>query len=1052
MSAIANYAKSLEDEFNTQIAREHAYRPHLKTLLEALEDGLKAVNDPKHSEGGAPDFIILQNAVPIAFLEAKDVGNSLDKTLKTNQLGRYKEAYGNLILTDYLEFRWFLDGELIESVSIGRKEKDKLVFDTAEYPKLEGLLGRYIRTHVPTVTSAEELARKMAVLAKDIARLIELYLEDDPQNTSALSKQKLIFAQELIPSLDDEQFADMYAQTLAYGLFAARVNFTDKPEAFTLKTAFWNLPNTNPFLKTLFQNLATDLDDRIARWGEVIAVLLGRAKMDDILENFGKRTRQTDPVIHFYETFLMAYDPKEREKRGVYYTPEPVVDYIVRGVDHLLRQEFGRDGLADEQTLILDPATGTGTFLYFVIQHIHEQLVTIEGQGGRWNAYVSEKLLKRIFGFELLMASYTVAHMKLQILLKELGYDFKAQERLGVYLTNALEPLNPEQQELKEGLRAYLSSEAEQAGNVKTEQPIMVVLGNPPYSGHSSNFSKDPETGEATWIGKLLDPYFLVDGKKLGERNSKWLHDDYVKFIRMGQDRIQKTGYGVLAFVTNHGYLDNPTFRGMRQSLLQTFTDIYILDLHGNSKKKEKSPDGTPDNNVFDIQQGVAIGIFVKNPNKKVDVATVHHKHLWGARELKYAWLSGHGLEDTDWVTIAPSSPFHLFIPQDVTLREEYELSERINDIFPINSVGIVTARDALTVQYTKDESEAILTQFISLTVEDARQKFNLGKDVRDWSVTWAQEDLKAQSSIKDVIQPILYRPFDVRYTPYTGKTKGILCMPRREVMQHMLRGENLGLITVRKTPPSSLCNYFLVTDDIISNGAIRSDNQSIDTLLPLYIYKDLTTPSETKQKQMDLEGADQFPYNDKGRRPNLSAAFVKTLEERIGKTFQQDFSPEQVFYYAYAVFHSPTYRTRYAEFLKIDFPRLPLPKDWEQFEDLAGFGQTLAQLHLMTHPSLHQHGIKFPVAGTDTVDKTYPKYHEGRVYINKTQYFEGIEETVWEFYIGGYQVLQKWLKDRVGRTLKDDDIVHYQRVIKALRETMRVMEDIDERLSFPIG
>jgi predicted helicase len=1007
MDAILAYAQGVQSEFKTQIAREHAYRPHLKQLLEAMENGLTAVNDPKHSEGGAPDFIVLRGVIPIAFLEAKDIGVSLDKVSNSTQMGRYREHYGNLILTNYLEFRWYVDGEQQEQVVIGEKREQGLVFDANAYSQLESMMGRYIHTLVPTVNSAEQLAQKMAGLARDIAKLIVLYLADSKPSPQ-LQQQKIIFEQELIPSLSNEQFADMYAQTLAYGLFASRVNYVGKPENFTLKNAFWELPNTNPFLKKLFQNLATDLDERVQRWGEAIAQLLARTKIDDILANFGKRTQQTDPVIHFYETFLGAYNPKEREKRGVYYTPEPVVGYIVRSVDHVLRTAFQRNGLADKNTLILDPATGTGTFLYFVIQHIHEQLVTLGGQGGRWNAYVSENLLKRVFGFELLMAPYSVAHMKLQILLKELGYDFKTQERLGVYLTNALEPLQ-DQQQLKEGLRAQLSDEAKQAADVKDSKPIMVVLGNPPYSGHSSNLSKDPKIAgkdKRTWIGRLLEPYFMVDGKRLDERNPKWLNDDYVKFIRMGQERIERTGHGVLAFVTNHGYLDNPTFRGMRQSLMHTFSDIYILDLHGNSKKKEKSPDGSPDKNVFDIQQGVAIGIFVKNPAQQTSTARVHHYHLWGNREGKYTWLNEHQLADTDWTEVKPSAPFYLFVPQDVSLRDEYEQNWKINDIFPINSVGIVTGQDSKTIAMTESES-----------FEQA-EKFNL------------------PSSTSKLI---LYRPFDTRYIIYDDK---VVTRSRRDVMKHMLRGKNLALCLGRSGQAIGSESW-----EILFCGTHISElnlfRRGGNNLFPLYIYRD--------GNKFEMPAEDEFAYDEHGRRPNLSVRFVRQLENALNATFvfgtaptdnsAHTFSPEDIFHYVYAMFHSPTYRARYAEFLKVDFPRLPLPKTWDSFCQLVQVGASLTQYHLMTHPDLHQHGQTFPQSGTDMVDKSHPKWQDGRVYINKTQFFGNVSESEWQFSVGGYQVLHKWLKDRVGRKLSDDELTYYQHIIKAIRETTRLMQ-----------
>ncbi|MEW5721212.1 MAG: N-6 DNA methylase, partial [Chloroflexota bacterium] len=405
------------------------------------------------------------------------------------------------------------------------------------------------------------------------------------------------FQETLIPDLTPAQFADMFAQTIAYGMFAARAN-DPTPKDFSRMEAAFVLPKTNPFLRKLFHEIAgPDLDPRVAWIADDLANLLARADMERVLKDFGKRTKREDPVVHFYETFLAAYDARLRKARGVYYTPEPVVSYIVRSVDYLLRKEFGKaNGLADPSVLLLDPAVGTATFLYFVIQQIHETL-TAQGQQGAWAKYVAEKLLPRLFGFEILMAPYTVAHLKLGIELKDLGYDFAGDERLGIYLTNSLEQIGKESQL---HFARFINEESEKAQDIKRNQPIMVVLGNPPYA----NFGM---MNKGEWIGDLLDDY------KRGLREKKLnLDDDFIKFLRFGQWRIERSGAGILALITNNTYIDGITHRRMRQSLLETFDDIYILDLHGSSKKKEKCPDGSKDENVFDIQQGVAIALFVR--------------------------------------------------------------------------------------------------------------------------------------------------------------------------------------------------------------------------------------------------------------------------------------------------------------------------------------------------------------------------------------------------------------------------------------------------------
>jgi predicted helicase len=841
----------------------------------------------------------------------------------------------------------------------------------------------------------------------------------------------------------------MYAQTIAYGLFAARCTNSGNKE-FTRKDAAFLLPKTNPFLRKLFNHIAgPDLDDRIAWLVDDLAQVLAQADMAAVLQDFGKRTAREDPVVHFYETFLTAYDPRVREMRGVYYTPEPVVSYIVRSIDYLLKTRFGRpNGLADEKTLILDPAVGTATFLYMVINEIY-QAIAGKGQQGLWNDYVADKLLSRIYGFELLMAPYTVAHLKLGLLLQETGYQFRSDQRLGIYLTNTLEEAFKKSEKLA-GFNEYIVEEANAAAEIKKEKPIMVVLGNPPYSGHSAN--------KGEWARQLVERYKTVDGKPLGEKNPKWLQDDYVKFIAFGQWRIEHTGQGVLGFITNHSYLDNPTFRGMRQSLMNTFTHIYILNLHGNALKKEVCPNGSKDENVFDIQQGVAIGILVKQLDKK-GTATIHYADLWGLREGKYRVLLETDLNITSWNELKPNSPHYMFLPQNVSELTEYIKGWKVTDVFPVNSIGIVTARDDLTIKWSVKEVEATIRDFASLPAEDAREKYNLGKDVRDWKVELAQKDLKDSGLGSQNIVPILYRPFDTRYTYYTGHSRGFHCMPRGEVMRNMLAGPNLGLIA-RRQMIGELMSYFYVSRLIISDGVIRSDNKGSESFFPLYLYpvEEKAQPDKSGGKEGGVQPVMQTQTK---REPNLNPKFIKAVSDKLGLKFieegkgnlEQTFGPEDIFHYAYAIFHSPTYRTRYAEFLKIDFPRLPLTSDKELFKSMVAKGAELVSLHLMESPALNNLITKYPVAGSNEVEKvTYDESNQ-RVYINKTQYFEGMLPDVWEFHIGGYQVCQKWLKDRKGKTLSYDELTHYQKVIVALKETIRLMAEIDELIpGWPVG
>lgn len=1056
------YLAQIEQAYKVGNATEHTHRPALKTLIQAFQPSIIATNEPKRIKCGAPDFIISRKDVPLGYVEAKDIGEPLDKWEKDEQLNRYRDSLANLILTDYLEFRWYVSGELRLTARLAKPQTNgRLHADVEGMQHLAELLQSFFAENIPVVSSPKELAVRMAALARLIRTIIGKTFAEEGEH-GALHEQMEGFRKVLLHDLTAEQFGDMYAQTICYGLFAARCNSTGTH--FTRTHAAYDLPKTNPFLRKLFAHIAgPELDERIVWAVDNLAELLNRADIAAILQDFGRATRQEDPVVHFYETFLGAYDQKMREARGVYYTPEPVVSYIVRSVDAILKKDFKlRDGLADASKIkltrskphgkgtetiethkvqILDPATGTGTFLYSVIGQIHQ---TFGGNKGMWPGYVQENLLPRLFGFELLMAPYAVAHMKLGLLLRETGYDFSSDERLRVFLTNTLE----EAHELT-GLPLFtqwLAEEASSANNVKKKAPVMVVLGNPPYSGHSANTGKwiaGLLHGSDSATGQKIGSYFEMDGTPLGERNPKWLNDDYVKFIRFAQWRIEQTGYGVLAFVTNHGYLDNPTFRGMRRSLMQSFDDIYLLDLHGNSKKKEKAPDGGKDENVFDIQQGVAIGLFVKRNKIQDKPAQVYHADLYGTRESKYAGLAENDVSTTRWQALKPQPPFYLFVPQDETVRAEYEQEWKITDIMPVNSVGIVTARDALTIHWSREDIWRTVNDFTNLTEEEARTKYDLGKDARDWKVVLAQKDLRDSGLTQSKLAPVLYRPFDVRYTYYTGNSRGFHCMPRGEVMRQMLAGQNLGLIATRQTREKW---GVLTTRYIMGHKSLSAyDNNNI---FPLYLYP------IGKSDLFDDNNSSTAPG---GRRPNLTPVFIADFSARLKLNFVPDgcgdlrknFGPEDVFHYAYAVFHSPAYRCRYALFLKIDFPRLPLTGDVALFHSLCALGKELVELHLMEQ--LPQPKTRYPVAGDNTVDNVH--YTEpidcvpGRVWINKTQYFDNVPPEAWGYHIGGYQVCRKWLKDRKGRQLSYDDLTHYQGIVAALARTIGLQTAIDEAI-----
>ncbi|MFN7528782.1 MAG: type ISP restriction/modification enzyme, partial [Dolichospermum sp.] len=926
MKYLQAYFQEVNQVYQGQNATEHSYRPALKKLMESLDSGIQAINEPKRIACGAPDFVIKNGVLDVGHIEAKDIGVSLKKAEKTAQMGRYFQALGNLILTDYLEFRWYVQGELKLSAALGTIDKNKKIkVDQEGMQEVDQLLQQFLLAKVPQITTPKDLAKRMASLAQLMRDAIKTALNDVDKG-GTLREQLESFQRVLIKDLTVEQFADMYAQTICYGLFAARCN-TDNVQTFSRETAAFKLPKTNPFLRSIFGQIAgPDLDDRISWAVDNLARILQQTEMAEILKNFGKRTRTEDPVVHFYETFLAEYDPKMRESRGVYYTPEPVVNYIVKSVDYILKHKFNiSKGLADSkkikvpnpkgegtmethQVLILDPAVGTGTFIHNVIDFIYDKF---KNQRGMWSSYVSQHLLPRLFGFELLMAPYTVAHIKLVLQLQELGDDFSSEERLRIYLTNTLqEAFQLEDQMVSFGYR--IKQEAEAAKLIKQENPVMVILGNPPYSGHSVN------TGD--WIKNLLKGqdsiyncetgnYFQVDGKPLGEKNPKWLNDDYVKFIRFSQWRIEKTGYGILAFITNHGYLDNPTFRGMRQSLMETFDEIYVLDLHGNSKKKEVCPDGSADQNVFDIQQGVAIGFFIKYQNKEQNsqkqLATVYHANLWGSREVyetkqlvggKYHWLGENDISSTNWEQLAPSTPFYLFKPRNIDLRVEHEQMWKINEIMSVNVLGFQTHRDHFAIDFDEESMTKKIQELRenNLSNQEYADKYNI-KDNRDWQLDKSRKLIRSDNQWKAKIITCLYRPFDWRYCYFSYAT---MDYPRRELLDHVFRKYNLCLLSSRQQATLGYRHCWVsmhVPESCVVSTTSREGNQ----IFPLYLYP-------TNKPTLD----NNIINHSHERKPNLSPEFITQFSQKLDLEFIIDgkgdknktFGPEDIFKYIYAV------------------------------------------------------------------------------------------------------------------------------------------------------
>ena len=1060
IQAVAQYIDEVSKQFSTGKATEHSYRPALAKLLGDLLPKFTITNEPSRIQCGAPDYIIAKGkgatSIPVAFVEAKDIGDSdLDGNRQhKEQFNRYKNSLDHILFTDYLDFHSYENGMPTQNIRIAEIKGNKIALIDTNVPMFLEMVAHLAESMPQKITSSTKLAQMMAAKARLLAEVIEKTLETDSEKTGELAGQWKSFQKVLIHDLTERQFADIYAQTICYGMFAARLH-DDTPDTFSREEAAALIPKTNPFLRKVFQNVAAfDVDTSIAWIVDDLAETFRVTDMLKVMKNFGKATGQADPMIHFYEDFLRYYDPKQKKACGVYYTPEPVVHFIVNAVDEILKSRFNlSDGLADTSKVtirqtsnlytdnrtkdhkkyetreyhkvqILDPATGTGTFLAEVVRKIYSGM---ENQKGAWQNYVEEHLLPRLNGFEFMMAPYAVAHLKLDMVLAQTGYKARQDKRLRIFLTNSLEECDHDTGTL---FAQWLAQEANEANLVKRDTPVMVMIGNPPYSVSSSN--------KSAWIQGLLDDY----KRNLNEKKLN-LDDDYIKFIRLGHYYVEKNGEGVLAYISNNSFIDGITHRQMRKALMETFDEIYILDLHGNTRKKETTPDGGKDENVFDIMQGVSINIFVKKKQSVIlsearkgevegSLARVYHYELFGKRFEKYAFLAKTSFSDIPWYELTPQAPQYFFVPKDFSVQEEYEKGFKVDDLMKVRNSGVKTDRDLLFYDCDKD----CLIERISslLSGKQLEKNFIELYNVVDSSSYKITDKIKCCKFDNSKIQKAEYRVLDFYYIYYDEK---LVSRAAFNVMQH-LRKANVALVVPRQC--SSDWKYVFCTNTIGDHNLIASAGKlGAGDLFPLYLYP--------------TDGEEQLGET---RKPNLDETIWRKIDACLdsstpfpsassGNYAQNDNShittPEQVFDYIYGVLHTPSYREKYKEFLKIDFPRIPYPENKEEFERIVSIGNKLRKLHLMEE--IPPQATSFDIEGDNAV--TELRFEKEKVYINKTQYFGNVPELAWNFYIGGYQPAQKWLKDRKNRTFTFDDISHYRKIIAILIETHKLMQNLDE-------
>ncbi|KJU82650.1 D12 class N6 adenine-specific DNA methyltransferase [Candidatus Magnetobacterium bavaricum] len=1010
---LSEYLSDITSTFNRGDAREESYYPALEGLLKEYlcltgRQDLVVTTLPKQTDGGNPDFRLWDGRQHITgYIEAKEPStDDLGKTERTEQLKRYLYTFPNLILTNFLEFRLYRNGELIDKVTIGSPFVLNALHTTPpadNEPGLRSLLDKFLAFSVPRIYDSIDLSRELAKRTRFLKDVIVTNVlgDNEASTVGGMAGFYEAFRDYLIGSLKKEEFANLYAQTVTYGLFAARMRSDD---GFNREGAFSKVPRSLGILRDVFRFVSSADLPRQMEWTiDDISDVLAVTDVKAILHQYFHEGKGEDPVIHFYETFLSEYDPRTRKGRGVYYTPQPVVSYIVRSLNNLLKGQFSiHNGLAGDDVTLLDPAAGTCTFLAEASKLAIEEYTASYGSGDI-SGFIKRHVLQNFYGFELMMAPYAIGHIKMSLMLQELGYTLQDDDRAMVFITNTLdmEALKPSR---LPGMSS-LSEESHRADDIKNKTPILVILGNPPYSVSSVNKSEFIEREMGIYKTDVA-----------GEKNIQPLSDDYIKFIRFSQWKIDKHGKGLIGMITNNSYLSGLIHRGMRRSLLESFDRIYILNLHGSSRIGEDSPDGGRDENVFDIQQGVSIVFFVRKEKQESALGKVYYKDLFGLREDKHAYLAGHDINTTEWKELSPSGPYYFFVEKDFSLQTNYETFTPIAEIFEKFLSGFTTHRDHFVVGFNKDEIKQRMLTFTGNLPDNLVARALKLKDTRDWTIKAARERFKKLDWSRDII-PCSYKPFDKRWILYHD---AIIEYSRKDIMQHM-RQDNISLLVCRQQNKTGFHHVF-VSAEIAESCIVSNKTRERTYLLPLYMY------------------LSHYEGNEVIKQPNIKPNIIKSLS----KPYKTEPSPEEIFHYIYAVLYSNTYRTRYAEFLKIDFPRVPFTRDHGAFTRMARYGKDLVELHLLKAPALEPPIARFQGNGNNKVIKLRYDNTQQHLYINATQYFEGLSNDVWQYQIGGYQVCEKWLKDRKARILSFEEVKSYCKIVTALQKTINLQDEID--------
>ncbi|WQY68260.1 N-6 DNA methylase [Helicobacter pylori] len=1075
---LKEYLESIRDL--TPEKNELTHRLSLYNLLDSLKNHFnkefKIEHEPERKQGSQPDFRISYQGLNIGYIENKRVGTDLSQLLKSDQILKYLELNPNLMLTDYLNFMWVGKDENNEP-SIKREISiaglDELSKPLKPNPQTERDLIEFFRGffnhEAAPITNAKDFANALSTPTRYLKDALIQYQQED--QVSSIFKN---FKEYLYEELSFEDFSDAFAQTLTYSLFLAKLNHPC--EKINLDNVRSSIPENFAVIREMADFLKKLDSIKEIQWllNEILS-LINHIDMDSILEDLND---DKDPYLHFYETFLSAYDPKLREKKGVYYTPDSVVKFIINALDSLLKTHFKdaplglKSALDNENIKLLDFATGTGTFLLEAFRKALETRKTSDG-GISTKEDKYQNLLKQFYGFEYLIAPYAIAHLNLsQAFKQEFKKPLKENDALKIILTNTL--IQPSETIAYRGLSPIFEKELSNAQKIKKNENILIITGNPPYSGASENkglfewevkatYGIEPEfqTIEIEKKVKLTDKIqtllkniqtqkesgnkdALKELKNLHskyklqkEKNPKWLLDDYVKFMRFAQNKIKSLGHGLFGFISNNAFLDNPTFRGLRHSLLECYDELYILNLHGNTRKKEETPQGAKDENVFNIMQGVSINLFVKKA--QATKPKIYYYDVYGERAEKYVFLAQNDLNSIEWLEFAPREPFYLLIPQETPLLEEYEQGFSVQDMFQVGSTGICSKRDHVVFHKDKESLLKLLKDFSTLEPSELRRKYDIGDDSRDWRLNNAIKEVKTNiKRLEEYIVSCQYRPFDYRWTYYTPNSRTFLAYPVYDVFKHMLPPPPPP--TNPKTPNQTHKNVALIT----SRRFCQSQKSGVGFVSnKISDLRTWTCPG--------MEGGDYV--NPLYHNPNYTENFTPEFRSFIDKHYNHSFEPLEVLGYIYALLYSPNYRKRYEDFLKNDYPKILFTKNKDLFRVLSLLGIELIGLHVLNQESLNYSFEKLKDA---TIGESYyievhernpiiskkPSHNEPeqRLYINHSAYFSGVSQEIYDYRIGGYVVLDKYLKSHKNEPC---DFDHVSNIIKVIARTIEIQKTL---------